>query len=267
MSIELYALANSRPPALHAVRTEPNLLQRLHPLSAPQRAELHFGRVNPVLQYGPGLFGALRIPDPSWNTTTSTVKEETTRQELYSAVERPWAHLTTAAYHRRFLGTATTLGTYLAMTTQNFATERHTIAPLPTRPPLVQVNSPKSSSPDAQSLLLIEQVKHMLDQQKVRDARRILEIGSIRYPASRQIVSLLQAISPGRVSSTGLAISGRERETAWIKQNGHKYRGKWIALDENHLIGFAPTLKELLVKLNTRTERETVPFVLKLMSG
>ena len=266
MSIEPYALANSRPPALPAVRAEPNLLQSLHPLSAPRRAELYFGRVEPVLQYRPDLFGASRVPAQSWNTPISTVKEDTTLHDVHPALERPWPRIVSDSYHREFLGTTTRLDTCQAVATYTFVENRTAITPLPTQPPLVHISFPRSPTPDAQPFLLIERVKHLLDQQMIRDARRTLEIGSSRYPANRQIASLLRAISPGRVSPTGWTSSGREWETAWIKQHGHEYRGKWIALDGDRLIAFAATLSELLANLDTRTKREKPPFIQHLMS-
>ena len=266
MSIEPYARVNSRPPALPAVRAEPNLLQRLHPLSAPRRAELYFGRVEPVLQYKPDLFRASGIPALSWNTPISTVKEYTTLHDLHPALERPWPRIVSNTYHREFLGTTTRLDTCQALATYAFIENLPAITPLPTRPSLVHISSPRSPTPEAQPFLLIELVKGLLDQQKIRDARRALEIGSSRYPANRQIASLLRAISPGRVSPTGWASSGRERETAWIKQHGHEYRGNWIALDEDRLIAYAVTLSELLENMDTRTERKKPPFIQHLMS-
>ncbi len=266
MRIEPYALANSRPPALPAVGPEPNLLQRLHPLYAPRRAELYFGRVEPVLQFRPDLFGATRIRALPRNTSISTAKEDTILHDLHPTLERPWPRTVSDTYRREFLGTTTRLDILQAAAKCGFVKSRTAITPLPTEPQLFHIVSPRSPTPDAQPFLLIERVKHLLDQHKIRDARNALEIGLSRYPASRQIASLLRAISPGRVSPTGWALSGRERETAWIKQHGHKYRGKWIALDKDHLIAFATTLSELLANLDTRIERQKTPFVQHLMS-
>ena len=208
MSIEPFARANSRPLALPAVQAEPNLLEKLHPLPAPRRAEKFFGRVKPVMQFG-------------------------TNQAA-------------AAY--------------------DFVEDRTSITPQPSQMLLVYISSQRFPTPDARPFLLIERVKKLLGQQKIRDARRTLEIGSIRHPEDRQIASLLRAISPGRVSPTGWASTGRERETTWIKQHGYEYRGKWIALDEDRLIALADTLNELLAKLDTSSERKKPPFIQHLMS-
>ncbi|MYI69249.1 MAG: hypothetical protein F4103_11115 [Boseongicola sp. SB0673_bin_14] len=110
-------------------------------------------------------------------------------------------------------------------------------------------------------------MKQLLDRQRIRDARRALAVGSIHYPANRQIADLLRAISPGRVSPTGWSSPGREGEIDWIRQNGHKYRGKWIALDAGHLVAFADTLSELLAVLDASAGREKPPFIQHLHAG
>jgi len=266
VSIEPYSLANSRPPALPAVQAEPNLLQKLHPLSAPRRADVYFGRVEPVMQYRPYFLGTSPIPAQSWSTSISPAQEDTALHELNPALKRPWPRIANDTYHKAFLGIATRLGTNQAAVAYPIVENRTGITPLPSHPPLVHISSPRSPTPDVQPILLIEHVKHLLDQKNIRDARRTLEIGSSRYPENRQIASLLRAISPGRVSPTGWTSTGRERETAWIKQHGHEYRGKWIALDEDRLIAFAATLSELLANMDTRTEPKKPPFIQHLMS-
>ncbi|MCY4192276.1 MAG: DUF5678 domain-containing protein [Rhodospirillaceae bacterium] len=87
-----------------------------------------------------------------------------------------------------------------------------------------------------------------------------------KYAVKKSDLSAEAFIAPDRVSPTGWASSSRELETAWIKQHGHEYRGKWIALEEDHLIAFADTLKELLANLNTGTERKKAPFIQHLLS-
>lgn len=267
MTIEPYALGNSRPLALPAFRTEPNLLERFYPLSAPKHADLHFGKVKPVLHFRSDMFRASRAAALSSNTPIPTIRKDTTLHDLHAALERLWPRTVSDDSHRReFFGTTTRLDIFKSVAARGFLESRAAIAPSPARLPLFHVSSPRPPIPDAQSSMVIERVIHLLGQQRIRDARRTLGIGSICYPANREIASLLRAISPGRVSPTGWTSPGRERETAWIKQNGHKYRGKWIALDEDRLITVGATLGELLANLDKPTERGKPPFIQKLMS-
>ncbi len=266
MSIEPFARANSRPLALPAVQAEPNLLEKLHPLPAPRRADVFFGRVEPVMQFRPYFHGSSPIPALSWNTSIFPAQEDTALHEVHPALKRPWPRIVSYNNHREFLGIATKLGTNQAAAAYDFVEDRTSITPQPSQMLLVYISSQRFPTPDARPFLLIERVKKLLGQQKIRDARRTLEIGSIRHPEDRQIASLLRAISPGRVSPTGWASTGRERETTWIKQHGYEYRGKWIALDEDRLIALADTLNELLAKLDTSSERKKPPFIQHLMS-
>ena len=256
MSTESYAFANSRPPAFPSVRAEPNLLQRFHPLSVPRLAKSLSERVEPVLQYKSNMFGALRPPAQSQNIPVLTRNEGMTPHDLRPALKSPWPRVSGTTNFRNLVS---------ATPTRNF--RRAAATPLPlTRLPFVNISAPKSPTSGVQSFLLIECVKELLSQQRIRDARHTLELGSIRCPENLQIANLLRAIAPGRVSQTGSASIGRERETTWIKQHGHKYRGLWVALDEDRLIAFATTLKELLADMDTTDEREQPPFVQHLLS-
>ncbi len=117
----------------------------------------------------------------------------------------------------------------------------------------------------ADPLLLLEHVKNLLQQGNINNARRTLELGSIRYPWSRQILKLMMAIAPGQVLRTGEKTSGRKKEFKWIREHGDKYRGQWVALDGDDLIGFAPTLKNLLAKASSGDQQGRPIFVHYLM--
>ncbi|MDE0697432.1 MAG: DUF5678 domain-containing protein [Boseongicola sp.] len=265
--MEPYALANSRPPALPAVPAEPNLLQRLHPLSGPRRAAPHFGRVEPVLHCRPDLSGALRQGALPWDSPDSAAKDFATSHGLRPALELPWPRVEIDTFHGAALSSTARPETGQTVAARDLVDRRITIDPFPGRPPLVYVSSSGSRTPDTQPFLLIERVKQLLDQQRIRDARRTLAVASNQYPESRQIAGLLRAIAPGQVSPTSLASPSRERETAWIRQHGHKYRGKWIALDEDRLIAFAGTLNELLAGLDASADQEKPPFIQHLHPG
>ncbi|MCY4314861.1 MAG: DUF5678 domain-containing protein, partial [Roseovarius sp.] len=119
----------------------------------------------------------------------------------------------------------------------------------------------------AQSPCLLERVKHLLNQQKIRDARKALELGSIKFPENREIANLLCVVSPGRVVEIDRVSIGRHREISWIKQHGHKYRGKWIALDGDVLVAFAENLRELDGKIVILHQKEQPVFVHYLSNG
>ena len=265
MSIESYALANSRSPAFAAVRAEPNLLQRLHPLSESQHSEAYFGRVAPVVQYRADMPRSIRRVTPLWNISGSTLEAKSIQPDFALALQHTRPRVSGDAYYIEPLGGTTILVPHHAPTGLHFVTNRTAVSAPPDRLSPILTSTRKSLNPGTQPFMLIERAKQFLSQQRIRDARRTLELGSIRYPGDGQIASLLRAISPGRVSVTERATTNRERETAWIRQHGHKYRGQWIALNGDRLIAFAGTLKDLLADIDAIDERDQPPLIQQLL--
>ena len=269
MSIESYALANSRPPAFAAVRAEPNLLQRLHPLSATQHSEAYFGRVPPVVQYRADMPRSIRRATPLWNISGSTLEATSNQLDFALALQHTWPRVSSDAYYIEPLGGTTILVPHHvphhAPTELHFVANRTAVSAPPDRLSPIHTSTRQSLNPGAQPFMLIERAKQFLSQQRIRDARRTLELGAIRYPGDGQIASLLRAISPGRVSATDRDATNRERETAWIRQHGHKYRGQWIALNGDRLIAFAGTLKDLLADIDAIDERDQPPLIQQLL--
>ena len=117
--------------------------------------------------------------------------------------------------------------------------------------------NPRGTEP----LSLLEHVKSLLQQGNINNARRALELGSILYPWSRKISKLLVAITPGQVLQTGETTTGRKKEFKWMKEHRDEYRGQWVALDGDRLIGSAPTLKKLLAKASSVDQQGRPAFV------
>ncbi len=259
MNLDPYILANTRPLALPAVRAGSHLPQRLPPMSARRPAELYFGGVKPVFQYRSDMSGAMAL---SLNTSIQMAKVDTTPYGLNLALDRPWLGILSNPFHGGRHSFVERYDLFPEVNAHDFAA----IPPVPVRSPFVHVGSPKPSNSDTQSFTLIERVKHLLHQQNIREARRSAEIGSVLYPECPQIANLLRAISPGRVSPKESVSIVRERETAWIRQHGPNYRGKWVALDKDRLIAFASTLDELLTNLGAGSTRNKTPFIQYLLS-
>jgi len=261
VNMEPYALANSRQPALLIGRSEPDLLQRLHPLSTTRRTEPCFEPAGSAFQRGPGVFGPLCKATLSPYNSVSTLGRGKPSSGPHPEPGCRWSHVRGNDSCGGQRGDATRPELLHPATAGHFRARRAAIRSAPARQPFIHFNASRSSTRGAQPFPLIEHVKRLLQQQKIRDARHALELGSIWYPESRQVAKLLQAISPGRASPTDHVTNGRERETVWIRQHGHKYRGQWIALDEDHLIAFESTLKGLLAKIVSEHERARSPFV------
>ena len=134
-----------------------------------------------------------------------------------------------------------------------------------TQPPIVNSINHRLHRPDARPFKLMERVKKYLGQNRVSDARRTLELGSIKFPEDSRITRLLRTISPGRVRLVDFQVaSNREREFAWIEKNGRKYSKQWVAVEGNCLVAHAGTLKELLAKMDLSARRDGRPLIQKL---
>ena len=113
----------------------------------------------------------------------------------------------------------------------------------------------KPTDTKEKAFVILERARHMLGRLRVRDARELLQLGAANYPEDEQIVRLLRAISPGRVSRVGGSVPDRTKEMAWIRENGHKYRNQWVAIGGSELLACASSLREL-VETVKRLERE-----------
>lgn len=61
--------------------------------------------------------------------------------------------------------------------------------------------------------------------------------------------STLSASAPPRVVDSprrGYKEPDRSREFAWLREHGHAYRGKWVAVLGDRLVATADTLRDLL---------------------
>lgn len=122
---------------------------------------------------------------------------------------------------------------------------------------------PKSQkySPGNQPFVFLENAKRLLSSQRIQDARDILQRGADLHPKDKKIAHLLRAISPGRVTTVEGTAPNRSREAAWIRRNGDKYRGQWVAVNGDDLIATATSLKTLLEKLKRRNGNGNSPLV------
>lgn len=265
-NIEPYALANSRRIDLPADGSEQKILMHIHPLSATERAARNSERVWSAFQYRRGETGALRISSLLPKAAVSAHRYGKTSHDPHLALALRWID---KRGNDPFIGLRdadTRLELLLPGAKRHIHTGRSANRPRHTWQPLVRFTNSKFSTSGAQSFQLIEHARRFLRQQRIRDARHTLELGSIWYPEDRQIAKLLRTISPGRVSPTDQTSPDREKETAWIKQHGHKYRGLWIALDKDRLIAFASTLEDLLANISSEHNPGKSAFVQYLLS-
>ena len=112
--------------------------------------------------------------------------------------------------------------------------------------------------------VILERARQMLSRQRVRDALKLLQIGVADYPDDEQLVRLLRAISPGRVSRVVGPVPDRAKEMAWIRENGHRYRNQWVAIGGGELLACASSLRELLDTVKRQEQKNLSPLLQKI---
>ena len=114
------------------------------------------------------------------------------------------------------------------------------------------------------ALVLLAKAKKLLSEQRIQDARRILQSGTHQYPKDTGIARLLRAISPGQVTKVKSEAANGNQEIAWIQQHGKKYQEQWIAVCNDELLASSRSLKSLLDKLKQRkgkVEPVTIQYI------
>jgi len=81
----------------------------------------------------------------------------------------------------------------------------------------------------------------------------MLEAAPISILSDRMVMRLRDLLAPPRIKPVQKLDVDRTAEYAWLRNEGHKHRGRWVALEGNTLLAEAPTLKELRQGLKTMT--------------
>jgi hypothetical protein len=91
-------------------------------------------------------------------------------------------------------------------------------------------------------------------------AREILQRILLQYPTDEKLLNLYRAISPGKVVRRNVRYSDRTLEMDWIKANRSIYKGKWVALLGEKVIGIGDDLKTVLRIVQEKQLRE-IPLI------
>jgi hypothetical protein len=105
------------------------------------------------------------------------------------------------------------------------------------------MTEPTMEQQDTELNQLIERVKDLLGYGRLKAARELLENALQQYPTNERLRKLHWAVSPGKVERVDVRYSDRGEEVAWIKANQAKYRGKWVVLLGNRVLGMGDDLK------------------------
>lgn len=88
--------------------------------------------------------------------------------------------------------------------------------------------------------------KKLLEHEQVANARTLLERAIGRYPQDERLRNLYRAIAPGRVVRQDVRYRDQAVEAAWIQKHRVQYRGKWVALRGEQILGIGDNLQTIL---------------------
>ena len=98
----------------------------------------------------------------------------------------------------------------------------------------------------------IEQVKRLITQGRITEARNLL-VSSLRHdPTDAQLREWLKLVEPPRINAREVTDEDRTVDFNWIRENRDEYRGMWVAVLDGQLLFHAKTLGKL---------RETLPRI------
>jgi hypothetical protein len=108
--------------------------------------------------------------------------------------------------------------------------------------------SPKPKA-DVQSFVIA--IRGLIESEQLPIARQLLNAAPAYILSDPLVVKLRAILAPPVVKRVGKRDIDRGQEYEWLKTEGHKYRGWWVALEGGRLVGSARTLRELQKTLKT----------------
>ena len=122
------------------------------------------------------------------------------------------------------------------------------------------MTEPGIEQQEAELHQVIEQVKDLLGYGRLKAARELLERALQQYPTNERLLKLHWAVSPGKVERVDVRYSDRGEEVAWIKENQKKYKGKWVVLLGNRVLGMGDDLKTAM-RMAKEQQYEGLPLI------
>jgi len=107
---------------------------------------------------------------------------------------------------------------------------------------------------------VIERVKDLLGYGQLKAARELLENALQQYPTNERLLKLHWAVSPGKVERVDVRYSNGQAEVDWIKANQAKYKGKWVVLLGDRVLGMGDDLKTAM-RMAQEQQYEGTPLI------
>lgn len=109
----------------------------------------------------------------------------------------------------------------------------------------------ESSRPERDVQPFVMAVRRLIESEQLTAARQLLNAAPGYILSDPLVVKLRSILAPPVVKRVDKRDVDRSQEYEWLKTEGQKYRGRWVALEGNSLLASAPTLRDLRETLKT----------------
>jgi hypothetical protein len=113
----------------------------------------------------------------------------------------------------------------------------------------VSLRRPKDENGDA--LPFLAAVRRFVESEQLQAAREMLESAPLHILTNPQIDGLRRVLAPPIVERVQKRDVDRSIEYAWLRTEGKKHQGRWVALSGSEVLAAATSLRELRAALST----------------
>lgn len=110
----------------------------------------------------------------------------------------------------------------------------------------------------------VARIRDLVEREHVASARRLAQEAWERFPQDPVLARWRELLSPAKLLGRSPASGGdRTTEIRWLDVHGSAYRGEWVAVSGDRLLGHSRSLQELITLLdrNPATPRPLLHYI------
>jgi hypothetical protein len=120
--------------------------------------------------------------------------------------------------------------------------------------PALAVERPQPvASWESDALPFLVALRELIQAERLKTAREMLKAAPVHILRNPQVAKLRSVLAPPVVRRVERQDVDRGSEYEWLRKEGHNYRGRWVAVEGDHLLATAASLRELRDYLRTMT--------------
>lgn len=104
-------------------------------------------------------------------------------------------------------------------------------------------------------------IADLFARERVPGARKLIDEALQKFPDDPRLLAWRKALAPPQVRIGGARDKDRTPEFRWLDAHGPQYRGEWVAVLGDRLLGHSPDYGELNAYLDELPAEEFPPLV------